>query len=82
MELSFFLLNIVISENLGDYKEFKPIEEFSLKASIHKIPVNNSKIELETLEYVTIISELSRKKMIDNLKLGKGKFGKKKNWSN
>ena len=42
----FFRANIANSENLGDPKEIKLIEEFRLKASTHRTPAKNPKIQL------------------------------------
>ena len=63
-------------ENIGNPKKIKPIKEFSLKASTHRTPSKNSKIELVPSDCEAETTESSRKSMIESYKLEKGKFGK------
>ena len=58
-------------------QNIKPIEEFSLKASMHKTPAKDVKFEKDSSSYIPVFTESSKKKLIETHKLEKGKFSYK-----
>ena len=64
----FFLAKMANSESVEPQK-LKPMEDFSIKAAIHKTPAKNIKFKKNDSTYVPSFTESAKKKIVDLHKL-------------